>query len=88
MSGRDLGIAVAGSMISLSRSLGFPTTLSEIDGFSDVHIERALVAAKNPQLEMKLKNMPIPLKPSMIDDYMGPILRAAATGDLNLIRTA
>ena len=47
----------------------------------------ALAAAKNPQLEMKLKNMPVPLNASMIDDYMGPILQAARTGDLDSIRT-
>jgi len=32
--------------------------------------------------------MPVPLTADMIDDYMGPILRAAKTGDLELIRMA
>ena len=54
-------------------------------GFSDAHIERALKAAKNPQLKMKLENMPVPLTADMIDEYMGPVLRAAKTGDLSLI---
>ena len=63
-------------------------TLGEVEGFSDVHIDRALTAAKNPQLKMKLQNMPIPLTADMVDDYMGPILQAAKTGDLDLIRNA
>ena len=45
-----------------------------------------LTAAKNPQLDMKLKNMPVPLNASLIDEYMGPILNAAKTGDLSLIK--
>lgn len=31
---------------------------SEVEGFTQAHIERALTAAKNPQLKMKLENMP------------------------------
>ncbi len=55
-------------------------------GFSEAHIERALAAAKDPQLRMKLENMPVPLTAEMVDDYMGPVLRAAKTGDLSGIR--
>lgn len=84
--GRELGIAVAEAMIALENRIGFPTTLSEIDGFSDSHIERALDAAKNPQLKMKLENMPVSLSAEMVDDYMGPILFAAKTGDLSMIK--
>jgi len=84
--GRELGVAVAESMLALSRAIGFPTTLNEVAGFSDAHIERALSAAKNPQLEMKLKNMPVPLSAELIDEYMGPILAAARTGDFGLIK--
>jgi alcohol dehydrogenase len=54
---------------------------------TDAHIERALTAAKNPQLKMKLQNMPVPLTAEMIDEYMGPILAAARDGDLSLIRS-
>lgn len=86
LSGRGLGISVAEGMFALSRKIGFPTRLSEVEGFSDAHIDRALNAAKNPQLKMKLENMPVPLKASMIDEYMGPILRAARDGDLWGIR--
>ncbi len=86
LNGRDLGIAVAEGMIAFSESVGFPTKLTDVKGFSEAHISRALSAAKNPQLEMKLKAMPVPLDSSLIDGYMGPILEAAAEGKLNLIK--
>ncbi|SIR29179.1 iron-containing alcohol dehydrogenase [Halanaerobium kushneri] len=86
LEGRELGEAVARGMINFAREINFPTKLSELDGFTDRHIERALKAAKDPQLEMKLKNMPIPLDASMVDEYMAPILEAAKTGDLSLIK--
>ncbi|RAK06937.1 alcohol dehydrogenase [Halanaerobium saccharolyticum] len=86
LSGRQLGEAVARAMINFAEEINFPTKLSELDGFTDQHIERALEAAKDPQLEMKLKNMPIPLNASMVDEYMAPILEAAKTGDLSLIK--
>jgi alcohol dehydrogenase len=57
-----------------------------VPSFTDAHIARALTAAKDPQLEMKLKNMPVPLTAAMIDEYMGPILESAKTGALGLIR--
>lgn len=85
LSGRELGVAVAEAMISFERSIGFPATLGEVSGFSEGHIERALTAAKNPQLKMKLENMPVPLTAEMVDQYMGPVLRAAKTGDLSVI---
>lgn len=84
---QDLARAVAEGMVNLAKRVSFPTTLDEISGFSSEHIKRALEAAKNPQLEMKLKNMPVPLSTDMIDAYMGPILEAAATGDFSLIKT-
>lgn len=86
LGGRELALTVAEAMIELARRVDFPTTLGEIQGFQEDHIEKVLSAAKNPQLEMKLKNMPIPLTADMIDNFMGPILRAAATGDFDLIK--
>ena len=86
LSGRDLGIAVARGLIDFERRIGFPATLGEVEGFRESYIERALTAAKNPQLRMKLENMPVPLTAEMVDDYMGPVLQAALTGDLGLIR--
>jgi alcohol dehydrogenase len=87
MGAGELAVAVAEGMVNLAKRVSFPTTLNEIPGFGEEYIARALEAAKNPQLEMKLKNMPVPLSPDMIDAYMGPILQAAAAGDFSLIKT-
>jgi len=84
--GRELGLAVAEAMFALARSIGFPTRLSEVGGFGQGHIDRALAAAKNPQLKMKLQNMPVPLTAEMVDEYMGPVLEAARDGDLTIIK--
>jgi len=88
LEGRELGEAVARGMIEFSRSLGFPVTLKEA-GATEEHIERMITAAKNPQLESKLKNMPTPMDPSRgdVDEYMRPVLEAAFTGDFSLIKT-
>ena len=86
LKGRKLGVVVAKGMIKFGKAIDFPTKLSELKGFSDKHIERALIAAKNPQLDMKLKNMPTPLNASLIDEYMKPILEAAKSGDFSLIK--
>ena len=85
LQGRDLGLAVAEAMLTFARKIGFPQTLSEVPGFTEGHIDRALEAAKNPQLKMKLQNMPIPLTAETVDEFMGPILQAANTGDLSMI---
>jgi alcohol dehydrogenase class IV len=86
LKGRKLGVVVAKGMIKFGKAIDFPTKLSELKGFSDKHIKRALIAAKNPQLEMKLKNMPTPLNVSLVDEYMKPILEAAKSGDFSLIK--
>jgi len=86
LSGRELGVAVAKAMFELARRIGFPTRLSQVEGFSQDHIERALTAAKNPQLKMKLENMPVSLTAETVDEYMGPVLEAARDGDLTLIK--
>ena len=85
LSGRALGMAVAEGMIAFEREIGSPATLGEVPGFTDGHIERALTAAKNPQLKMKLENMPVKLTAETVDEFMGPVLQAAKTGDLELI---
>jgi alcohol dehydrogenase len=86
LGGRELGIAVARTMLEFARKVGVPTRLRDVDGFSVAHIERALTAAKDPQLRMKLQNMPVPMTPETVDTYMRPILEAAASGDLSLIK--
>jgi len=87
LSGKELGLAVAKGMVAFGKAIGAPTKLSDLKGFTEKHVERALSAAKDPQLEMKLKNMPVPLTAALVDEYMGPILRAAADGDFALIKT-
>jgi alcohol dehydrogenase len=86
LAGRDLGIAVAEAMMNLSHQIKFPTTLGEIPGFGDEHIRRAILAAKDPQLRMKLENMPVPLTVDIVEEYMLSILEAAQYGDLSLIK--
>ena len=86
LSGRELGLAVAGAMVKFSRFLEFPTRLCDVKGVSREHIDRCLAAAKNPQLDMKLRNMPVPLHAGLVEEYMGPILEAAWTGEFGKIR--
>ena len=86
LSGRDLGLAVAKGMIKLSKDIGFPTTLKEVPGYTEAHKIKCLEAAKDPKLESKLKNMPVPMKSTDVDDYMKPILEAAESGDMTKIK--
>jgi alcohol dehydrogenase class IV len=87
LKGRDLGVAVAQGMVNLSKAIGFPTRLQDVAGITQDHVTRCLTAAKDPQLEMKLLNMPVPLKATQVDDYMGPILQAAWEGRFEPIKT-
>jgi len=88
LDGRELGETVAQGMTAFSKSIDFPETLSEA-GAKETHIDRMIRAAKNPQLESKLKNMPTPMDISKgdVDKYMRPVLEAAFTGDFSLIKT-
>ena len=86
LSGRELGISIATGLQTFSRKLQYPTRLRELPGFTGEHIERALAAAKDPQLEMKLRNMPVPLAADLVDQYLAPLLEAAANGEFRLIR--
>ena len=84
--GRELGEVVARGMINFMKSLGLPTHLSEVSGFSDEHIKKAIKAAKDPKLESKLRSMPLPLNASLVDEYIAPLLEAAKGGDISLIK--
>jgi alcohol dehydrogenase class IV len=86
LSGRNLGLAVANGMIAFSKDLDFPITLKEA-GATREHLDRMLTAAKNPQLKMKLQNMPTPMDAEKgdVDRLMKPVLEAAFKGDLSLI---
>jgi alcohol dehydrogenase len=86
LEGRELGEAVARALMAFEQAVGVPAALGDVPGFGPAHIARALKAAKDPQLKMKLENMPVPLTAAMVDEYMAPILEAAATGDLARIR--
>lgn len=82
-----MGLAVAEAMINFTKSIQFPTTLGEIPNFSLEYIDRALHAAKDPQLKMKLENMPVAMSAGTVDEYMGSVLKAISTGDLSIINT-
>jgi len=86
LEGRKLAEAVAEGMIEFSRRINFPTTLREA-GVTEKHIERMVNAAKDPQLRMKLENMPIPIRAELgdVDRLMKPTLEAAYSGDFSLI---
>ena len=86
LNGRQLGVAVAEAMFEFLKRIGMPTQLTGIDGFSDEYVERVVRAAKDPQLKMKLQNMPVPLKAEMADEYIRPVLQAAVTGDISIIK--
>ncbi len=83
----ELGRVVAEGMLSFNHSIGFPTTLGEIEGMGRDIISKILQAAKDPQLESKLQNMPVPLTANLVDKYMGPVLEAAWDGNLEKIVT-
>ncbi len=86
LKGRDLGVAVAQGMVNLSKAIGFPTKLTDVAGITEAHVARCLEAAKDPQLEMKLLNMPVPLSAAQVDEYMGTILQAAWEGRFDVIK--
>lgn len=85
LSGRALGLAVAEAMLRFLASLQVPTSLKGLPGFDYAYIEQALAAAADPQLQMKLQNMPVPFSTEDVEKYMRPILMAAAEGDLTKV---
>jgi alcohol dehydrogenase len=87
LSGRELGLAFARGMTAFNRAIGAPAALKELPNWNDSYVDKILEAAKDPQLDMKLKNMPLPLAASSVDEYMGPVIRAAVSGDFSLIKT-
>jgi alcohol dehydrogenase len=87
LKGRELGNAFAKGMIAFSKAIKAPTTLRELPKWNDAYVDKILTAAKDPQLDMKLKNMPVPLAAAKVDEYMGPIIRAAVSGDLSIIKS-
>ena len=87
LEGRELAEAVSEAMIEFAKSINAPTKLTDIPGYKhDVHFVRAITAAKDPDLKMKLQNMPVPMTADDVDEYMAPVLLAAETGDLSGIK--
>lgn len=86
LKGRALAETVANGMIEFSKSIGFPATLKEA-GVPESQLAVMVEASKNPQLKMKLQNMPAPLdvEKGEVDSKMKPALEAAFSGDLSLI---
>jgi alcohol dehydrogenase len=80
-----LAQAVAEGILSFNRRIGFPTTLTEIEEINEAVIEKILIAARDPQLESKLQNMPFPLTVDLVDQDLGPVLEAASSGDPTII---
>lgn len=87
LKGRERAEAVASGLIAFGKSIGAPTKLSDLNGFSEEYIHKILTAAKDPQLSMKLKNMPVPMTAEDVDPYMEPVICAAVDGNLERIRT-
>lgn len=85
LSGRALGKAVAEGFIAFAKSVHAPTQLSQVAGFTEDRVERILDAAKNPDLAMKLKNMPVPLTAQEVDTYLRSVILAAVDGNLDEI---
>jgi alcohol dehydrogenase len=71
LSGRKLGLAVAGGMVNFSKFLDFPTRLSEVPGISRAHIDKCLTAAKNPQLDRNLETCRCPSMPNLWKNTCG-----------------
>ena len=87
LEGRELAEAVSEAMIEFAKSINAPTKLTDIPGYKhDVHFVRAITAAKDPDLKMKLQNMPVPMTADDVDEYMARVLLAAETGDLSGIK--
>ncbi|MDR1732929.1 MAG: iron-containing alcohol dehydrogenase [Synergistaceae bacterium] len=87
LSGRDLAVAVGDGMKAFARSIGAETKLTDFPRFTPAHVTRALTAAKDPQLRMKLQNMPVPMELDQVDEYMGSVLKGAVTGDFAEVKT-
>jgi alcohol dehydrogenase len=81
-----LAESVAKAMMKFLRSIDYPITLKEAN-VTPNHIKKMIKAANNPQLEMKLNNMPIPMsvRAGDIDRFMKPTLEASYKGDFALV---
>ncbi len=77
----NIGLNVAQSMLDWYKDMGFPTKISEIDGWKPEYKEKALKDAS--ENKMKLEAMPNPVPLDKVDETIGPVLEAAIEGDLD-----
>jgi len=66
----------------LTAELVFPPPWQKLQASIGRLSKKILTAAKDPQLESKLQNMPVPLTADLVDPYIRPVLEAAWSGDL------
>ncbi|MHA1819436.1 MAG: iron-containing alcohol dehydrogenase family protein [Promethearchaeota archaeon] len=79
----DIGRNVAEALLKWYKDMEFPTKLSEVDGWEDKYIDKAIKDAS--QNAMKLEAMPNPVPLDKVDEVLRPILMAARDGDLSKI---
>lgn len=84
--GRKLAETMVKGMFRFLKNIGFPRSLM-LAGIPREQTKIMLAEAKNPQLRMKLANMPVPLDISRgdIENLMGPTLKAAYRGDISMV---
>lgn len=86
LKGRKLAEAMVEGMFKFLKKIGFPRNLM-LAGVPKEQIPLMCEYSKNPQLKMKLQNMPVPFDVTAgdIDRLMFPTLRAAYRGDPSMV---
>lgn len=79
----SVGRAVAEGLLEFYRKMNFPTSLKEIPGFKEAHIDKAIADAA--QNQMKLDNMPRPIPAEEKNDVLRIIIEGARDGKLDQI---
>jgi alcohol dehydrogenase len=82
--GDNIGLKLATAMLDWYKEMGYPTKISELDGWTPEYKEKAINdAAENT---MKLEAMPNPVPLDKVEETIGPILQASIDGDLSKLR--
>jgi alcohol dehydrogenase class IV len=86
---RKLALEMVQGLFKFYKRIGFPRSLM-LAGVPREQIKVMLEESKNPQLAMKLANMPLPLdiKRGDIENLMAPTLKAAYKGEVALVPDA
>lgn len=77
--------AVCKAFQGLLITLNLPTRLKDIQNFSEKHVENIRQSFHDPQLAMKIENMPIHIPESLIDWYVEHVHTAAIEGRLDKV---